>query len=421
MSENDISLRDLSLLLVLLGFAWLAWVRPWLGVLGLAVLSYLHPQGYAPGFMKTFPAYASLFAVVVASTAYALLRRRLSLARLALPLRDWRVAVLALLWLWFALTSHLSVAPWEAWAKYNQVLRILPPLLLTLMLIDDRRKFHALIVAIALSIMLVALKGGYWAVITGFHDRVYGPPGSQYGDNNEFAIAICMAIPLLMIWLREARDGFARGFILAGIALCYGAVLSSWSRGGLLALAAVTLVLVLQSRRKWLLIPVLLALAAVLFVQLPETWFGRMQTLGDYAADESAQSRLAIWRTGFDFALSHPVVGGGFNAWPALNLEQGSLDWHNAYVKMAAEHGFVGLALWAALLLGGMLQLAFAAWRPPAGRPDWVAHSSAMLLASLLAYLVGGLTLGITYWELPYQLVVLGILPALLSRRERHG
>jgi hypothetical protein len=38
-----------------------------------------------------------------------------------------------------------------------------------------------------------------------------------------------------------------------------------------------------------------------------------------------------------------------------------------------------------------------------------------MLQASLMAYLDGGITLGIAYWELPYHLVVLAALLGGLS------
>jgi len=418
MFEDGIFLRDIALAIILLGFAGLALMRPWLGVLGLAVLSFLHPQAYAPGFMKHFPAYASLFAVVVAGSVLAFARGRLSTLPPRLLLRDWRVFALPGLWLWFAVTSHYALVPPDAWARYQEILRILPPLALALLLIDERRKLHALIVTVALSIMLIAFKGGYWAVMTGFQDRVYGPPGTQFGDNNHFAVAVCMTIPLLGLWLRETHGHMARALILLGIALCYGAALSSWSRGGMLALAAVTLLLVLQTRRKWLWIPALLVLASALFTLLPESWFGRMQTLGSYASDQSAQSRLTAWRIGFDLAMHRPITGGGFNAWPVLTLDQGDMDWHSVYVKMAAEHGFVGLAWWATLLLGSMLHLARAAWRPAPGYPEWASDYSAMLLASLLAYMIGGATVGIAYWELPYLLVAMAILIRMLARTE---
>ena len=405
-------MRDLALLFILLAMAWPAWRRPWLGVLGLAVLSYLHPQGYATGFLHDAPVFFTLFAWVSLAALHQTWRQR---AWATLPWRrllDWRVLGLLALWAWFGVTSHYSLAPWDAWDKYREVLKILPPLLLTLLLIDTREKLHYLILSIALSFLLVALKGGYWAVISGFHDRVYGPPGSQYGDNNEFAVALAMAIPLMLLWLREASTRGLRIVLPLGIALAYAAVVSSWSRGGMLALGAMTLVLIWHSQRKLLAIPLLLVLVAVLFVQLPDLWFGRMESTASYQADESAAGRLQAWQVGIDFAAEHPFVGGGFNAWPALTLrEAGGLDWHSAYVKLLAEHGYIGLALWAGLLISTLVRLTWGVRRHPA----WIREYGAMLQASLLAYLVGGITLCIAYWELPYLLVILAALLSTFS------
>ncbi len=409
-------MRDISILLILLGLAWAAWLKPWLGVLGLAVLSYMHPQGYATGFMRNVPVFLYLFGWVSLCALYRTWRDK---AWAALPWRrllDWRLYGLLALWAWFGISSYFSVAPWEAWDKYREVLKILPPFLLALLLIDTREKLYYLLVAIALSILLVALKGGYWAVLSGFQDRVYGPPGSPYGGNNEFAVAVVMAIPLMVLWLRETHDRALRIVLLAGIALAYASVVSSWSRGGMLALAAMTLLLVWHSKKKLLTIPLLLALAALLFSQLPEQWFGRMETVSAYQADESARGRMEAWRVGLDFAARNPVTGGGFNAWPALTLRTASgLDWHSAYIEVLAEHGYVGLLLWAGLLAATLLSLS----RGGKNRPDWQRDYAAMLQASLLAYLVGGATLGIAYWELPYHLVVLAALLAGLSPPRR--
>jgi probable O-glycosylation ligase (exosortase A-associated) len=397
-------MKDLFLLLILLGLAWAAWLRPWLGVLGLAVLSYMHPQGYATGFLRQVPVFLALFVWVGMSALYHTWRAR---AWASLPWRrllDWRVLGLGVLWAWFAVTSHFAVAPWEAWPKYVEVLKILPPLLLTLLLIDTREKLYYLLVTIALSILLVALKGGYWAVISGFQDRVYGPPGSAYSDNNEFAVAVAMAIPFMVLWLRTARDRGLRLVLLLGIALAYAAVVSSWSRGGMLALGCMTLFLVWHSRRKWLALPLLLGLGALLWVQLPDAWFARMHSVTTYEADQSAQARLEAWKVGLEFAAAHPMTGGGFNAWPVLTLRTaGGLDWHSAYVEMLAEHGYVGLVLWGGLLLATLVS---ATWRGGRAGQEY----GTALQAALAAYLVGGTTLGIAYWELPYHLVVIAAL-----------
>lgn len=405
-------MKDASLLLILLGMAWVVWMRPWLGVLGLAVLSYMHPQGYATGFMRDVPVYLYTFGWVCFSAAFHTWRNN---AWAALPwqrLLDWRLYGLLGLWMWFGVTSYYSMAPWEAWPKYVDVLKILPPFLLTLLLIDTREKLYYLIVTMALSVLLVALKGGYWAVISGFQDRVYGPPGSAYGDNNSFAVAVAMAIPLIVLWLRETNDRGLRIVLLIGIAIAYASVVSSWSRGGMLTLGAMTLVMVWHSKRKFLAIPLLIGLLTLLFVQLPEKWFDRMETVATYQGDQSAQGRLVTWQVGLDFAAQHPLTGGGFNSWPAITLHAiGGLDWHSAYVEILTEHGYVGFVLWGGMLLATLLSLTWRTRHSPAWQTDY----GAMVQASLVAYLVGGFTLGIAYWELPYHLVVIAALLKGLS------
>ena len=88
-------MRDLAILCILIACILVAFYRPWLGVLALAVVGYMHPQGYAAGFMHTFPVYKLLFGAVVV----ALLVKR----QWRLPPRDWRVAALIALWAYFLL------------------------------------------------------------------------------------------------------------------------------------------------------------------------------------------------------------------------------------------------------------------------------------------------------------------------------
>jgi probable O-glycosylation ligase (exosortase A-associated) len=413
-------MRDLALFLILVGLGALAWWRPWLGVLGLAFLGGMAPQAYAQGFMSQFPVFMVLFVV----TALGALRdwvRGLSrpslrfawLRGLAPPhlAFDWRMALLLALWAWFYVTTTQALNPWAAWPKLWEVFKLLPPLLLSWWLIDSREKLLALNIAMALAVALVVLKGGYWAVMTGFQDRVYGPPGSQYGDNNEFAVLTAMSIPMLMLWYREITHPGARMALAGLIALSFVSTLSSWSRGGLLSLGVVTVLLVWHSRRKWLALPLLALGVGLMFVNLPEAWFARMGALGGGEFDASAQSRLVVWKLGWAHALERPWFGGGFQGWIYLSQPTGGLlDWHSAYVEMAAEHGLVGLALWSALLLGNMVALTWLIWRGRRLHLVWLENHAAMLRASLAAYLVGAAFLGIAYWQMLYLLLVSAVL-----------
>jgi len=390
-------MRDLVILLVLAALAWAAFARAWLGVVALAVVGFLHPQGYAGGFMREFPAYQAMFA---ATCAGALRQAWFEKWRPRLA-RDWRVGVFGLLWAWFAVTTWQGINPWAAWPKLLEVAKILPPLVLMWLLIDSREKLGLLLAGIGLSVAAAAVKGGTWALMTGFHDRVYGPPGSQFEGNNEFAVAVVMAIPLLVLWLREMREAASKWALRAVIALCYASALTSWSRGGLLSLAVVTVLLAWSGRGKLAAAAAIAAGGVLVLAAFPQEWLGRMATLAAPQSEGSAASRLEIWRIGLAFIAEHPVFGGGFEGWIYASLATGGLrDWHNAYIEIAAEHGLPGLALWLALIVGSMLSLGRSA-RGPGGRAD----ACVMLRASLAGYASGAMFLGTAYWDLAYWLV----------------
>lgn len=65
-------MRDLTLVIMLLSLAWMAWRLPWVGLLGLLFIGILHPQNYAADFMRGFPAYSSLMGVVFLSLGWQL-------------------------------------------------------------------------------------------------------------------------------------------------------------------------------------------------------------------------------------------------------------------------------------------------------------------------------------------------------------
>lgn len=411
-------MRDLTLVAMLLSLAWMAWRQPWLGVLALVFAAIVYPHGYATGFMQGFPAYLALFGVVLAATGWQLARQ----GTWPPLFWDWRLAVLLLLWGHFVVTTALGVNPWAGWPRLLEVTKRLPLLLLILLLIDSREKLRWLFVTIALSVAALILKGGYWALITGFQDRVYGPPGSQFSDNNLFAVVTAMAIPLLALWYRQTEAAALRVAIACLIVLGFVSALSSWSRGGLLSVSVVAVLLIWHSRRKWLAIPVLLVGVGLAVVGLPDAWFARMQTMAAPELEGSAATRLELWHLGWDYALQHPWTGGGFGGWIYLSLPAGgSRVWHSAYIDLLAEHGFVGLALWGVLVVGSVLSLTRVLRGNRRGQVPGLSDQAAMLRASIAAYLVGAAFLSIAYWELLFVLLAGAILISRFAATDRAG
>ena len=392
-------MRDIVVLIFLIGCVIAAWKKPWWGVLSLAVFSYLNPHAYAWGFVRSLPVYYVLFLVVA-------FRTFTTKDKQPLP-KDWRIPVFVMLWIWFAISSTQAYFPDIAWQKFWFVTKIYLPFYFTLVLINTRFKLYALIVTISASIGIVAFKGGLFAILKGFSARVYGPPNTQFEENNAFAVAMLICIPLLLLWQKETLNPWLKKGILLAIPIIYAASLSSWSRGALLTMVALTLMLIWNSKRKYLAIPLVFVGAFFVKDYLPAEWFGRMNTLETYQADSSAMSRITAWTDGWNHTLEHPFFGAGFDGWIYVTER----DWHSSYVEMFSEHGFIAFGLWLSLILGTVTSLTTL---PKKTRHiegmEWVSNYCFMLRASLICYMVGTAFLGLSYWDLLYHLIFISVL-----------
>ena len=400
-------MRDYVVLIFLAGCIYAALKKPWLGVLSLAVFSYLNPHAYAWGFVRSLPVYYVLFLVVAFRTFTAKDKD-------SIP-KDWRITVFILLWIYFAITSTQAYFPDIAWQRFWFITKIYLPFFFTLVLINTRFKLYCLVVTIAASIGIVAVKGGLFAILHGFSARVYGPPATQFEENNAFAVAMLICIPLLLIWQRETCNSLFKKGILLAIPIIYAASLCSWSRGALITMTVLTLMLILNSKHKFLAIPLVLVGAFFVKDYLPQEWFGRMHTLETYQQDSSAMSRIQAWTDGWNHTLEHPFVGAGFDGWREVTQR----DWHSSYVEMFSEHGFIAFGLWLSLIVGTLISMTTLPKKTfQVEGMEWVANYCFMLRASLICYMVGTAFLGLSYWDLLYHLIFIAVLVKKIALEE---
>ncbi len=100
-------MRDMSLFVVLLALAVIAWRKPWTGGGGLALLGATHPQAYGGEWAARLPAYKAPFVVTCLAAALEFRRRR---QWPNLPF-DWRLVVLGVLFANFVITASYAVLP----------------------------------------------------------------------------------------------------------------------------------------------------------------------------------------------------------------------------------------------------------------------------------------------------------------------
>lgn len=402
-------MRDIVVLMMLVSFIVLAFKKPWYGVIGLTVFDYLNPHRYCWGFMYSLPAYQILLAVVFLRWIFCDRKEKQPIPS------DWRIPTFYFLWAWFGFTTIFALVPAPALEKLIEVSKVYVPLVLTLTMITDRQKLFALLCAMAGGIGILAVKGGIWAIGSGFSNRVWGPPGTQYGGNNEFAIVNLMMIPLLLLIARQLQNRRWQTAIRVAVPICFAAAICSWSRGALLGSSVLVLGILWHSKRKWLVAPLVVIGIVALVPQLPDEWFGRMNTIETYEEDRSAMSRIEAWTDGWNFVITRPLVGAGFEGW--LYVTQ--IDWHNSTVEMLCEHGFIALIVWLLLIVGTLASLtSLMRLGNRHAALAWVADYALAIRLALLVYLVGTLTLGLSYWTVLYQLIFCSVLLKQFALRE---
>jgi O-antigen ligase len=158
-------------------------------------------------------------------------------------------------------------------------------------------------------------------------------------DPNDLAQILLIALPLVFIAWRRGRVVANFFVVIVPVVLLLWTTYLTHSRGGLIALAAVALVLA----RKKLGTPASMALAGIfLFGMLALDFTGGR---GISAADGA--DRLEAWASGLVMFKSAPLFGVGFNGFTDLY----EITAHNSFVLCLAELGILGSTLWMALLV----------------------------------------------------------------------
>jgi probable O-glycosylation ligase (exosortase A-associated) len=397
-------IRDLVVTAIVLGLLPFVFAHAYVGVLLWTWLSIMNPHKLAWGFAQNAPFAAMAAAVTLAS----LLTTR---DKVRLPLDRQVIALIALV-AWMCVTTAMAMDRGLSLIELERVLKIQLMTLVAVAVLHEKREIHLFVWVNVLSLGFFGLKGGIYTLVTGGSGRVWGPPGGFIQGNNELALALIMAIPLMYYLRLMTEKPWIRHGLVALMLFSALAALGSQSRGAFLAIAAIGAFLWWRSPYKLQFgIPLLIA-AVALVVFMPDTWVARMQTIQTYQQDGSAMGRINAWITMVNIANDR-LFGGGFEIYNKLVFQLYSPNpglvkaAHSIYFQVLGEHGWIGLALflgfWILVWRG-----AAALRRQAKGRDEflWVYHLAGMCQVSLVGYAVGGAFLSLAYFDLPYNIFV---------------
>ncbi|HVA62085.1 MAG TPA: O-antigen ligase family protein [Terriglobales bacterium] len=355
------------------------------------VIYFFRPEDYIPG-LSLVPIEKLVGGLALLAFAGAVLGQRFQSSR--------EVILMALFLADLCLCIPTAVWPGGSFALVvNSFAKCVLVVLATICMADTPARCRRVMAILTLAMLLMA------AFALGQPrelNRMYGI-GQMFSDPNDFALNLCMILPFVAVFALTARSRLRRLFWLGGCGLAVLGVISTFSRGGFLALVATLLALAWRFRgpvRRVVVTAVVAGVVAALTLS-GSSYMNRLSTILHPATDktDSAQERQALFMRSLVVTLEHPLLGVG----PG-NFEIVSGVWHtthNTYTELSAEAGIPALLLYLAIIGCGFRNV----WAITEGAEAEVLLLAGGVQCALIGYLVGAVFLSTAYWLTPYLLV----------------
>ncbi len=430
-------MRDLAFALFLMAFIAIGLRRPFLLVLAYCYVDIVAPQRLSYFLVNSIPVSLVTFAFAVGMWVLADDKKDTRFS--------FRQGLLVLLLIYCALTTQSADFPVEAADKWSWVWKALLWAIFLPLTLRTKLRIEALALTMILCASSIIITGGIKTLAGG---GGYGSMQLLVSDNSglyEGSIISCVAIAIIPIILYLAKSGtvFPPDWRvkLFAYALCFACLLipiGTQARTGLVCIAALAILMLRFTNHRFAYVAMASGALLVAIPFLPSQFTDRMSTMKEYKSDESASTRVAVWKWTWDYAKEHPF-GGGFDAYRgnvikyerAANEEQGadfkevndkSRAYHSSYFEMLGEQGYPGLFLWLLLHAIGIVQMERLHRRyKHTGRDDmkWVSPFAVALQNAQIIYLVGSLFVGIAFQPFIYMLLALQIgFSTYMGRRE---
>jgi probable O-glycosylation ligase (exosortase A-associated) len=328
------------------------------------------------------------------------------------------LAIFILYAVWVNITQLTSIVGPGGADLWNRAYKMLIFTIILSMTARTQQRIEAFIWVVCLSIGNFVLMGAIKTFVSGGGgETVVGAGGNILGERVSFAIAVTTIIPLIR-YLRDyatliPRSRRMRITMDVYTVCCLVAVVGCQARTGVVSLAVLGVFYFMKSKKKLLFLILIPILIGIIYGVAPPGYFDRMNTIQDHQ-DASSQGRIDSWIWGWNFAMAHPITGGGFHSF--LLHQTGTwehpayLEAHNIFFETMADHGFVGLGLLLMLFMGTILncQAISKRARKMEGM-EWAANLGGMLQLALWTFIAGSQFLHSATQSMPYEICALSL------------
>jgi O-antigen ligase len=375
-------------------------IEPFIGLVNYLAFLYIRPQDFVPS-LQGMP----IMLMIGAGTAAlvflhrAVIQRRLVFARVPQHL----------LVLWFYVAVVVSqMARMRLHGALQASLEFVPTVVMYFLVVElvttPRRVKIVFILLVHLTLALAVQGLVMHFTGTGFGGKEAYEGRIQavgiFSDPNDLALIINTVLPLVILWLFESRSILVKIYAFFVIIIFVYAIFLTASRGGLLCLGLMAILIGMRKFGKIVGVGAGLAIMAALVVLGP-----RMNTISPEEA--SSYGRLEAWVVGMQLFKHSPLIGVGFGNFMEYHFRTA----HNSFVLCAAELGLIGLYPWLMMIYMSLKNTRFVEKELRAdGQKDFARYAYAAELA-LLLFVAGALLLSRTYH--PSFFVLIGLCAAI--------
>ncbi|KAA3632299.1 MAG: hypothetical protein DWP97_11275 [Calditrichaeota bacterium] len=243
-----------------------------------------------------------------------------------------------------------------AWDTFFKFFKVFLVYLFASRLADTQKKFNTVIWIYLLSVVYIAVSVSLNYYIAGGAMNMGVERAGGFGeggeDPNSIANSLLLGIPFFYYLYRHYKNFYIRAFFVGIMLLSVWTIVLTGSRGGMLGVMVVAILLSLATRYKIVTSFIAIMFIGVFLIAMPDQYkerFGTIFSVYDSndttGANESAQGRIEGLVKGFVFLSQRPLFGVGIGNFKWQNRVQYGkwLDSHNLIGKLVGELGIAGI------------------------------------------------------------------------------